>query len=173
MLTWAAIIVIIIAHTIRIFNMKEEPVNIAENDDFKTNHPENIPSPFDQMKTILKNLGFILDEHEYGISFSFERINMTILNNNDPYFIGIIIPGIMDIVDYEEIIIYRIADQINGELRNVKACVVNDSLCLTYERELHLDEIIEEGLVESMIYSLARAYIKIDKNYKKINESGI
>ena len=105
----------------------------------------------------LRDLGFILEEVSgIGYHFKFEAVNMFYLNSEDEQFVSIIVPGIFETEHSDMEVVYKTMEKVNSTLKYVKAYLWNDSITLTYEREMFGEENLEE-MLGSMIVQLESA----------------
>lgn len=105
----------------------------------------------------LRDLGFILEEVSgIGYHFKFEAVNMFYLNSEDEKFVSIIVPGIFETENSDMEVVYKTMEKVNSTLKYVKAYLWNDSITLTYEREMFGEENLEE-MLGSMIVQLESA----------------
>ena len=105
----------------------------------------------------LRDLGFILEEVSgIGYHFKFEAVNMFYLNSEDEKFVSIIVPGIFETENSDMDVVYKTMEKVNSTLKYVKAYLWNDSITLTYEREMFGEENLEE-MPGSMIVQLESA----------------
>ena len=105
----------------------------------------------------LRDLGFILEEVSgIGYHFKFEAVNMFYLNSEDEKFVSIIVPGIFEKEHSDMEVVYKTMEKVNSTLKYVKAYLWNDSITLTYEREMFGEENLEE-MLGSMIVQLESA----------------
>lgn len=105
----------------------------------------------------LRDLGFILEEVSgIGYHFKFEAVNMFYLNSEDEKFVSIIVPGIFETENSDMDVVYKTMEKVNSTLKYVKAYLWNDSITLTYEREMFGEENLEE-MLGSMIVQLESA----------------
>ena len=105
----------------------------------------------------LRDLGFILEEVSgIGYHFKFEAVNMFYLNSEDEKFVSIIVPGIFETEHSDMEVVYKTMEKVNSTLKYVKAYLWNDSITLTYEREMFGEENLEE-MLGSMIVQLESA----------------
>ena len=105
----------------------------------------------------LRDLGFILEEVSgIGYHFKFEAVNMFYLNSEDEQFVSIIVPGIFETEHSDMDVVYKTMEKVNSTLKYVKAYLWNDSITLTYEREMFGEENLEE-MLGSMIVQLESA----------------
>lgn len=105
----------------------------------------------------LRDLGFILEEVSgIGYHFKFEAVNMFYLNSEDEKFVSIIVPGIFETEHSDMDVVYKTMEKVNSTLKYVKAYLWNDSITLTYEREMFGEENLEE-MLGSMIVQLESA----------------
>ena len=105
----------------------------------------------------LRDLGFILEEVSgIGYHFKFEAVNMFYLNSEDEQFVSIIVPGIFETENSDMDVVYKTMEKVNSTLKYVKAYLWNDSITLTYEREMFGEENLEE-MLGSMIVQLESA----------------
>ncbi len=105
----------------------------------------------------LRDLGFILEEVSgIGYHFKFEAVNMFYLNSEDEKFVSIIVPGIFETENSDMDVVYKTMEKVNSTLKYVKAYLWNDSITLTYEREMFDEENLEE-MLGSMIVQLESA----------------
>lgn len=105
----------------------------------------------------LRDLGFILEEVSgIGYHFKFESVNMFYLNSEDEKFVSIIVPGIFETEHSDMEVVYKTMEKVNSTLKYVKAYLWNDSITLTYEREMFGEENLEE-MLGSMIVQLESA----------------
>ena len=105
----------------------------------------------------LRDLGFILEEVSgIGYHFKFEAVNMFYLNSEDEKFVSIIGPGIFETEHSDMEVVYKTMEKVNSTLKYVKAYLWNDSITLTYEREMFGEENLEE-MLGSMIVQLESA----------------
>ena len=105
----------------------------------------------------LRDLGFILEEVSgIGYHFKFEAVNMFYLNSEDEKFVSIIVPGIFETENNDMEVVYKTMEKVNSTLKYVKAYLWNDSITLTYEREMFGEENLEE-MLGSMIVQLESA----------------
>lgn len=105
----------------------------------------------------LRDLGFILEELSgIGYHFKFEAVNMFYLNSEDEKFVSIIVPGIFETEHSDMEVVYKTMEKVNSTLKYVKAYLWNDSITLTYEREMFGEENLEE-MLGSMIVQLESA----------------
>lgn len=105
----------------------------------------------------LRDLGFILEEVSgIGYHFKFEAVNMFYLNSEDEKFVSIIVPGIFETEHSDMEVVYKTMEKVNSTLKYVKAYLWNDSITLTYEREMFDEENLEE-MLDSMIVQLESA----------------
>ena len=105
----------------------------------------------------LRDLGFILEEVSgIGYHFKFEAVNMFYLNSEDEQFVSIIVPGIFETENSDMEVVYKTMEKVNSTLKYVKAYLWNDSITLTYEREMFGEENLEE-MLGSMIVQLESA----------------
>lgn len=172
------IVILVIMLLIRIRHNGKENVEIEDvptlepgsNDEQKilSNQKENImennrPKTLnEQLQSILRRLGFKYEISDDDIRFSYEGINMVVMLTDDPNYFSTLVPGIIEVEDYGELEVLKIAENINKQLKYVKAFMPHGtSLWLSYERQLHRDEVIEDALVEAIIQNLAHAYSAI------------
>lgn len=112
-----------------------------------------------------KELGFQLEDMEdLGYGFRYEGKHFLYMKSeNDPEFLNITVPAVIDIDDKDDINFYKMMDQVNGTLKYVKAYELNDSMWLFYERELTGDEDLKKVL-KNMILRLDNGYNFLNKN---------
>lgn len=132
-----------------------------------------VPNIKAQMTAILHRLGFQVQETEDDIRFTYEGINMAVIITADEHYLSVIVPGIIEVTANNELETLRVAEQINNQLKYVKAYFAGGtSLWLSYERQLHRDEIIEDALVEAMIANLSQAHSAIGYFISKVRKDG-
>lgn len=118
-----------------------------------------------------KELGFQLEDMEdLGYGFRYEGKHFLYMKSeNDPDFLNITIPAVMDIDDKDDINFYKMMDQVNGTLKYVKAYELNDSMWLFYERELIGEEDLK-AVLKNMILRLDNGYNFLNKNMSDTEE---
>ena len=116
-------------------------------------------------------LGFQLEEmEELGYGFHYEgKHYLYMCSENDPDFLNITIPAVMDIDDKEDISAYHVMDKINSTLKYVKAYELYDSVWLFYERELSGDEDLKKVL-SKMILHLEGGYLFLHNAMENLDE---
>ncbi len=128
-----------------------------------------------QVTVILRKLGFKYEKTEDDLRFVYEGINMLIMFTPDDNYLGILVPGILDVNEENELSVLQVVEKINNQLKYVKAFLPHrNSLWLSYERQLYTNEIIREDLIEAMITALSNAYLSVSYflNDNKDSENG-
>ena len=128
-----------------------------------------------QVTVILRKLGFKYEKTEDDLRFVYEGINMLIMFTPDDNYLGILVPGILDVNEENELSVLQVVEKINNQLKYVKAFLPHrNSLWLSYERQLYTNEIIREDLIETMITALSNAYLSVSYflNDNKDSENG-
>lgn len=146
------------------------PEGDGSNDDMNMRKKHTL-SPNEQIKLLLHKLGFIPEEYEDCLTFTFEGIHMVLKNLPDD-MLFIRVPNILQVNEDSKQVAMHIADRINDRLKFVKAYLWNEeSLELVYERQWLENEKIEEAIIGNMVMALANAYYRtgelIDKEYGK------
>lgn len=118
-----------------------------------------------------KALGFQLEEMEdLGYGFRYEGKNyLYMCSENDPDFLNITIPAVMDIDNKEDVSAYHVMDKINSTLKYVKAYEFYDSVWLFYEREISGDEDLKKVL-SKMILHLEGSYMFLHNAMENLEE---
>lgn len=118
-----------------------------------------------------KTLGFKLEDMDgYGYEFMYEgKPFLYLYNENNEDFLNIALPILADI-DVADISFYKMMDNLNSNLKYVKANILNNSLFLFYERELFGDEDFEQ-VIKSMIVSLDAGNFYYKHRFKKNNDN--
>ena len=108
----------------------------------------------------LRELGFELEEiggNAYG--FQYEGRNyLYVHTEEDEDFLNITLPAVMEMEDENDVCFYQIMDKINSTLKYVKANVFNDSMWLSYERELFGGEDLKQVIGRMIIHLDAGLY---------------
>lgn len=146
------------------------PEEDGSNDDMNMRKKQTL-SPNEQIKLLLHKLGFIPEEYEDCLTFTFEGIHM-VLNYLPDDMLSIRVPNILQVNEGSKLVALHIADRINDRLKYVKAYLwKEESLELVYERQWIENEKVEESLIGNMVMALANAYYQagelIDKEYGK------
>lgn len=102
-------------------------------------------------------LGFNLENVEFGYTFNYEGINMLLmLSDDDENFLNIAVPGIVELDEDNAAILCALMDKVNSTVKYVKTYVLGESVWLFYERELFGEDDLSQ-LISRMILRLESA----------------
>lgn len=118
----------------------------------------------------LRELGFELKEYgEQGFHFKYEGNNyLYIYHADDEDFLNIVMPGILDLDNDEELAFYKVMDNLNYNLKYVKVNKVEDEMWLVYERELIGEEDLKK-LLTHIIAQLDAGYAFLQRMIRMAN----
>lgn len=126
----------------------------------------------DKIYNAFQALGFKLNplgEHFYR--FEYEEITFAWLpNDDDPSFLNLAIPCILERKDINELTYYQIMDFINSTEMYIKANTYSDGMWLFYERELLGDEEDLENTLSHMILHLEASFQNFYQAVKAAHE---
>lgn len=95
----------------------------------------------DKILDAFAELGFILEEVDYGYSFNYEATCMLwMVNEDDPSFFSMAVPVIAKIDGGNKEIMHDVMNKVNLTLKYVKCHTMGDNIWLFYEREIIGDE---------------------------------
>lgn len=115
-------------------------------------------------------LGFNLENEEFGYTFHYEGINMLLMiNDDDENFLNIAVPGIVDFTEDNTAILCALMEKVNSTLKYVKAYVLGESVWLFYERELFSEDDLSQ-LISRMILHLETALYHARKVMQELSE---
>lgn len=98
-----------------------------------------------------------LNENLYA--FKFEDVSfLWIVNKDEPCFLTLAIPNIMEIAEVNELFYYKLMDGINASSMYIKANTYDNGMWLFYERELVDENENIERILQHMITYLEGAY---------------
>ena len=124
----------------------------------------------EQILETLKELGFELKEYgEQGFHFKYEGNNyLYIYHADDEDFLNIVMPGIFELDDDDELPFFKVTDNLNYNLKYVKVYRVEDEMWLVYERELIGGEDLKK-LLTHIIAQLDAGYAFLQRMIRMAN----
>ncbi len=119
----------------------------------------------------LAYLGFKYEEvGENTYEFSYEGTRyLYMYNDNDEDFLSIVVYGVYELEDGDELKLYKLIDKVNGTMKYCKAYRIGNSLWLSYERELFGEEDFAQLIstiilhLDSTLYYTRKAIADADK----------
>lgn len=85
----------------------------------------------------LIELGFDMEDMDFGYTFKYEGINMLWTTpKDDEDFLSISVPCIDEITDDNSALIHSLIEDLNSTLKYVKTYVIDEHVWIFYEREL-------------------------------------
>ena len=115
----------------------------------------------EKVKETLKKMGFELEpQDDRAFVFQYEGVNyLYVYNKDDKSFLMFMVH--YDTEDMSQQELFKLANTFNNRVKYVKASVLYDEICLTYEREIIGHENLEE-ILSHMIMRLYAALFRLD-----------
>ena len=115
----------------------------------------------EKVKETLKKMGFELEpQDDRAFVFQYEGVNyLYVYNMDDKSFLMFMVH--YDTEDMSQQELFKLANTFNNRVKYVKASVLYDEICLTYEREVIGHENLEE-ILSHMIMRLYAALFRLD-----------
>ena len=115
----------------------------------------------EKVKETLKKMGFELEpQDDRAFVFQYEGVNyLYVYNKDDKSFLMFMVH--YDTEDMSQQELFKLANTFNNRVKYVKASVLYDEICLTYEREVIGHENLEE-ILSHMIMRLYAALFRLD-----------
>ena len=115
----------------------------------------------EKVKETLKKMGFELEpQDDRAFVFQYEGVNyLYVYNKEDKSFLMFMVH--YDTEDMSQQELFKLANTFNNRVKYVKASVLYDEICLTYEREVIGHENLEE-ILSHMIMRLYAALFRLD-----------
>ena len=122
----------------------------------------------------LEELGFspeLAQGNDGYYIFHYEGLNyLWMVNDDDPEFLSLSLPGILDVDDDNREIVRDLIERINSSIKYIKVYLMSpDSVWMFYERKL-MDEEDYEKVISHMIFQLERSNMYALSTYRKMQE---